>query len=153
MRSSERFALRLFAVAAILPCGPTRIGSMIPREAASSVAPSEVASQGCATATFSRGRAFAAASSRSYFSCLRVSTGARCGVAEDATTLSSCLPRSRHLAALLCESSDAICPTAASQPGTRRGCATPQYAPDDDRDDLTALAERNPLTVHKHPSS
>src|SRR5215217_7181510 len=85
MRNSERSALRLFAVAAILSCGPTRIGSMSPSEAASRTAPSEVASQGCATATFSRGRAFAAASSRSYFSCRRVSTNTGCDAFEDAT--------------------------------------------------------------------
>ena len=62
---------------------------MIPSEAASSAAPSEVASQGCATATFNRGSAFAAASSRSYFSCLRVSTERALRWFEDATMPSS----------------------------------------------------------------
>ena len=87
--AAREVRLEAAAAAAILARGPTRIGSMIPSEAASSAAPSEVASQGCATATFNRGSAFAAASSRSYFSCLRVSTGTRCDAFEDATMPSS----------------------------------------------------------------
>src|SRR3954468_766300 len=149
MRNSERSALMLFAVAAILPCGPTRIGSMSPSEAASSVAPSEVASQGCATATFNRGRAFAVARSRLYFSRLRVSTNTGCDTFEATTTSSSSLSTTvsalgrSALRALGVDRSD--CRFSA---GHVVGVRDVPGRPDKDWYDLAALIVSNQLTVH-----
>jgi hypothetical protein len=120
---------------------------MIPSEAASSVAPSAVASQGCATATRNRGRAFAVASSRSYFSRLRVSTGARCDAFEDATMPSSGLPETisalGHSALRKLRRDLSSCRFSAKH--TAEVCDVPAR-PDEGRDDLTAP------TVHKHLS-
>ena len=69
-RSRRDRARRTWATLRILSLGPTRIGLISFASAASSAPLSDVSSQGCATAV-ARGRhAFAAAMSRSYFSCL-----------------------------------------------------------------------------------
>ena len=120
---------------------------MSPSEAASSVAPSEVASQGCATATRNRGSAFAVASSRSYFSRLRVSTGARRDAFEDATMPSSGL--STTMIALRRSALRKLRRDLSSWRFSAKHTAEVRDVParpDEGRDDLTAP------TVHKHLS-